>query len=170
MVCARTTAQSLGNAFKTMTAPHQYALHTSTVHTGSDLFVLISRASMLSAMRNAPGCDDALLFVLQFYGQPSSFFWEDEMGEVHDILQGEGGEQGDNSHCAEQEVPRFLGHLHRWCSRAHGFFCMHRLSRLCGTTRKSESIRGRRNCGTVQVFSPLVASTSWKQGGEPFPR
>ena len=48
----------------------------------------------------APGCDDALLmmpspFVLQFYGQPSSYIWEDEMGEVHDIVQGEGGKQGD---------------------------------------------------------------------------
>ena len=62
---------------------------------GVGAFDLISRASMLSAMRNAPGCDDALPFVLQFYGQPSSCIWEDEMGEVHDILQGKGGEQGD---------------------------------------------------------------------------
>ena len=114
---ARTMAQSLGSAFKTATAPHQYALTTrsgceSIAHALQGLtdldpeatvmsvdrvgaFDLISRASMMSALRNAPGCDDALPFVLQFYGQPSSYIWEDEMGEVHDIVQGEGGEQGD---------------------------------------------------------------------------
>ena len=47
--------------------------------------------------------------------------------------------------------------------------CMHKSSLPCGTTRESASIRGRHNCGTVQVCSPLVASMSWMQGGEPFP-
>ena len=44
------------------------------------------------------GIDDGgkvLPFVRTFCGQPSSFIWEDEVGDVHDILQGEGGEQGD---------------------------------------------------------------------------
>ena len=35
------------------------------------------------------------LFVLQFYGHPSTHLWEDEEGVVHEIRQGEGGEQGD---------------------------------------------------------------------------
>ena len=30
-----------------------------------------------------------------FYGQPSTYLWEDDGGEVHTIPQGEGGEQGD---------------------------------------------------------------------------
>ena len=34
-------------------------------------------------------------FVRQLYGRPSTHLWEDEMGEVHEIVQGEGGEQGD---------------------------------------------------------------------------
>ena len=34
-------------------------------------------------------------FVLQFYGHPSTHLWEDEEGVVHEIPQGEGGEQGD---------------------------------------------------------------------------
>ena len=34
-------------------------------------------------------------FVRQFYGSPSKFFWEDDMGTVHQVCQGEGGEQGD---------------------------------------------------------------------------
>ena len=36
-----------------------------------------------------------LPFVRTFYGQPSTFLWEDETGEVRHIPQGEGGEQGD---------------------------------------------------------------------------
>ena len=34
-----------------------------------------------------------LPFVRRFYGQPSSHIWEDEVGEVQDIPQGEGGDQ-----------------------------------------------------------------------------
>ena len=37
----------------------------------------------------------SLPFVLQFYGSPSSYLWEDSDGVVHEVLQGEGGEQGD---------------------------------------------------------------------------
>ena len=103
----RTVAQSLGSALKTATVPHQYALTTrsgceSIAHAlqgltdldpevtvmsvdGVGVFDLISSASTMAALRNAPGCD-ALHFVLQFYGQPSSYIWEDEMGEVHDIV------------------------------------------------------------------------------------
>ena len=49
----------------------------------------------MTALRDAPGCDPVLPFVLQFYGRRSMYFWEHDFGEVHDILQGEGGEQGD---------------------------------------------------------------------------
>ena len=105
-------AKSLGGAFKTATAPHQCALTTrsgceSICHVlqgvtdldpeatvmsvdGVGAFDLISRASMMSGLRNARGCDEVLLFVLQFHGQLSSCIWKDEMGEVHDILEGKG--------------------------------------------------------------------------------
>ena len=36
-----------------------------------------------------------LPFVRAFYGKPSSYWWEDDVGDVHAIQQGEGGEQGD---------------------------------------------------------------------------
>ena len=39
--------------------------------------------------------------------------------------------------------------------------------RPCGTTHRSESTKGRRKSGTVQVCSPLVANTLSRQGGEP---
>ena len=38
---------------------------------------------------------DKLPFVRLFYGSPSTFLWEDEMGTVNFVPQGEGGEQGD---------------------------------------------------------------------------
>ena len=39
--------------------------------------------------------DRVLPFVRRFYGQPSLNVWEDEVGEVQDVPQGEGGDQGD---------------------------------------------------------------------------
>ena len=34
-------------------------------------------------------------FVSSLHGRPSTNLWEDELGVVHDIQQGDGGEQGD---------------------------------------------------------------------------
>ena len=39
--------------------------------------------------------DQILPFVWCFYGSSSTYLWEDETGNVQDIPQGEGGEQGD---------------------------------------------------------------------------
>ena len=41
------------------------------------------------------GGGSVLPFVRQFYGTPSTFWWDDDEGLTHDITQGEGGEQGD---------------------------------------------------------------------------
>ena len=51
---------------------------------------------MLTGLRDAPGCDSALQFVLQFYGRLSKYIWDDEQREVHEVFQSEGGEQGDH--------------------------------------------------------------------------
>ena len=36
-----------------------------------------------------------LPFVKLFHGAPSQYWWEDELGNVHEVDQGEGGEEGD---------------------------------------------------------------------------
>ena len=50
---------------------------------------------MLSGLRDMEDGAELLPFVSSFDGRPSTYLWEDEFGVVHDIQQGEGGEQGD---------------------------------------------------------------------------
>ena len=113
----RITALQLALAVEEATSPFQYALSTrsgceciahavqamtdvdgtATVLSidGIGAFDLVSRGAMLEGLRNVEGGGDALPFVSQFYGSPSTYVWEDEEGVNHEVLQGEGGEQGD---------------------------------------------------------------------------
>ena len=50
---------------------------------------------MLEGLRAIEGGDTVLPFVSQFYSSASTYIWEDDVGVVHDVVQGEGGEQGD---------------------------------------------------------------------------
>ena len=63
---------------------------------GVGAYDLISRNAMEGfwLLRMEQG-DQILPFVRCFYGSPSTYLWEDESGNVQDIPQGEGGEQGD---------------------------------------------------------------------------
>ena len=62
---------------------------------GIGVFDLISRNSMMRGLRHMVDGEKILPFVRAFYGKPSSCWWEDDVGDVHAIQQGEGGEQGD---------------------------------------------------------------------------
>ena len=99
------------------TAPFQYALSTKAgcecvahiLQTLTDVderativsidgigaYDLISRNAMLQGLLMMEDGDRVLPFVRCFYGSPSTYMWEDEMGVSQDIPQGEGGEQGD---------------------------------------------------------------------------
>ena len=115
---SRTIAQQIRTKVEKATAPFQYALsnragceciaHAIQAMTdanprctvlsvdGIGAYDTISRRAMLSGLvRHMEGGDSVLPFVLQFYGSPSSYLWEDSEGVVHEVLQGEGGEQGD---------------------------------------------------------------------------
>ena len=62
---------------------------------GVGAYDLISRNAMLEGLFRLEGGDQILPFVRCFYGSPSTYLWEDEMGVTQSIPQGEGGEQGD---------------------------------------------------------------------------
>ena len=55
----------------------------------------ISRNSMFEGLYRMVDGDQMIPFVRLFYGSPSVYLWEDDMGDTHEIMQSEGGEQGD---------------------------------------------------------------------------
>ena len=107
----RPLAQQLGKAVDAATSPFQYALSTragsecvahvlqAMTERNSDgisvFFDLVSRNAMLEGLRKVPGGDQVLSFVLMFYCTPSTYLWNDSNRDLHQIEQGEGGEQGD---------------------------------------------------------------------------
>ena len=62
---------------------------------GISAYDLISRQAMMQGLRDVPGGNSALPFVLMFCGTESRYLWEDSDGGFHSIVQAEGGEQGD---------------------------------------------------------------------------
>ena len=134
---ARTVARQIRQQVERATAPIQHALSTragceciahalpltdqSTIISvdGIGAYDTISRNAMLRGLRHMEGGEAVLPFVLQFYGAPSTYLWEDSDGVVHEILHGEGGEQGDalvptlfalGQHDALEPVPKSHGH------------------------------------------------------------
>ena len=134
---SRTMAQQLGPEVERATAPFQYTMRTragcecvahalqALCEVDPELTILsidgisaydsISRVAMLQGLREVNG--QAVPYVRMFYGQPSTYIWEDEHNVVHSIHQGEGGEQGDalmpllfslGQHRALQAVSRLL--------------------------------------------------------------
>ena len=53
------------------------------------------REKMFQGAADVVDGEKIIPFSRQFYDSPSTFLWEDEMGEVRKVMQGEGGEWGD---------------------------------------------------------------------------
>ena len=114
---ARTIAKQFSSRAESATAPFQFALSTRAgcecvthvIRAATDIndrttivsvdgigaCDSISRNSMLEGLHRMVDGDQMMLFVRLFYGSPSVCLWEDDMGDTHEIMQGEGGEQGD---------------------------------------------------------------------------
>ena len=116
LVCKAIARQS-ASAFRDATAPFQFALQTragmdALVHAiraltdaNTELVVLsldgigafdhVRRAAFLKALRDDPTLSSLLPLVKALYTNASTYLWTDDRGEVHEVTQGEGGEQGD---------------------------------------------------------------------------
>ena len=93
-LATRAGSESIAHAVQVVTDMDPRATVLSIDGVGA--FDLISRRAMCAVQRMPDG-EKILPFVLQFYGHPSTHLWEDEEGVVHEIPQGEGGEQGNPS-------------------------------------------------------------------------
>ena len=62
---------------------------------GVGAFDHVSRAAMCEGLRCGSRLATLIPFVRQFYGQDSSYLFYDASGHAHEVLQTEGGEQGD---------------------------------------------------------------------------
>ena len=57
---------------------------------GIGAYGLMSRNAMMRGLRHVVEGDRILPFVQAFYGKPSTYIWEDDVGDVHQIVQGVG--------------------------------------------------------------------------------
>ena len=114
---ARALAQHFAAAFQEACLPYQFGLSTRAgteglyklLHTATALdaratvlsvdavgaYDHVSRQAMCEGLRSRPALAPLLPFARQFYGSASVYTWLDETGTEHDVLQGDGGEQGD---------------------------------------------------------------------------
>ena len=114
---ARALAQHFAGAFQEACLPYQFGLGTRAgteglyklLHTATELdpratvlsidavgaYDHVSRQAMLEGLRSRPALVPLLPFARQFYGSASSYTWLDDNGGEHEVVQGEGGEQGD---------------------------------------------------------------------------
>ena len=121
---------------------------------GVGAFDHISRARMFEALLATPELNSLVPFVRQWYASPSRYMWRDSQGTMHEILQGDGGEQGDAMMPAlfclalksalteiKQGLPEgasihaYLDDIYVTCDRADAALIFHRiqeiLSRVC---------------------------------------
>ena len=68
---------------------------TVTQIDGIGAFDHIKRSSMIRGLINTPTAHQMLPYVMLAYGRQSIYWWRDDNNVLHEIAQGEGGEQGD---------------------------------------------------------------------------
>ena len=103
---SRTLAKQFAQKAEDATSPFQcecvahmvqaYRVHSATIVSvdGVGANDLVSRTAMLSGLMDMEEGDRLLPFVRLFYSDPSTFLWDDAVGDTHEIRQGEGVEQG----------------------------------------------------------------------------
>ena len=152
---SRTLAMQFAQKAEDATSPFQYALKTRAgcecvahmVQESTELsdsativsvdgvgaFDLVSRTATLSGLMDMEEGDRLLSFVRLFFSNPSTFLWDDEVGDTHEIRQGEGGEQGDALKPFLFSLGQFLDDLYVIC-RPDRVQSTEPWCRSCGTT------------------------------------
>ena len=125
---------------------------------------------MLRGLFSVESGEAILPFVRQFHGVPSTYLWQDDSRNIHEIHQGEGGEQGDalmptlfcqhNALAAvQQELGTFHDDIYVTCSPSR---IVPIFVESYGCTRASKSIWGKPKFGTGEEVSPQDGR-SWPQ-------
>ena len=138
---------------------------------GIGAFDLVSRAAMMRGLLEVGGGGSALPFVRQFYGSPSTYWWDDEEGVTHEIRQGEGGEQGHSAFmqrcalsiavCCQMSVFLLFWTTFTPCVGLNVCpMCTWRSKKSCGPIHGFKSIKGKHNCGTGRVRLQAVGKLS----------
>ena len=78
--CPRKGGERVARAIQSLTELDPRAVVLSVDGIGA--FDLIARAAMLDGLLTVDGGDTVLLFVLQFYSEPSQYLWEDNTGDI----------------------------------------------------------------------------------------
>ena len=126
------------------------------------------RQAMLSKLASMPRASAMMPFVLMSYGQPSTYLWADDAGTVHEIRQGEGGEQGDalmpalyalGQHAALQSAAAQLGPDETLLAYLDDVYVLCRPERACEAFRVvSAALRDHagveaNKCGTAEGWN-----------------
>ena len=88
----RAGTDALAHALQAITDMDEDAVLVSLDGIGA--FDHVRRAAFFKKLHEVEGLRPLLLLVDMLYGSQSRFLWTDDAGVVHNILQGEGGEQG----------------------------------------------------------------------------
>ena len=153
---------------------------------GVGAFDLVSRNAMLQGLGNMIGGAQVLPFVRLFYSDPSTYVWEDEVGEPQMILQGEGGEQGDplmpllfslGQHAAIEcggfplgrgRAPLRIPWMICMCSATQhvSLMCMQFFNKNCRGTQGYRFTKARRRSGIREVLCQSEWNVSrWQPAG-----
>ena len=172
----RADCECLSHVLQTLTDLDSTATILSLDGVGG--FDLVSRNAMLKGLLTMEGGDQVLPFVWLFYGDPSTFLWDNDLGRVHSVLQGEGGEQGDplmpmlfslGQHAALMAVAAARGGTARsWtiCTsspvQTGQWKCTTFCVKSCGATQESVCTKGKHAFGTVAGSCQTGATFSSK--------
>ena len=182
--------QQLAPAVERATSPFQFALTKSgcecvahIAQTLTDLdgnttllsvdgigaFDLISRSAMVQGLLEVEGGSAAFPFVRQFYGSASTYWWDDDEGVTHEVVQGEGGEPGDplmpaksalgHPSCSPQSVCCLSSTTCTCCAVLTAWpMCTFCCNKRSGSTPGFRSITGIPKSGTGQARNPELGA------------